>query len=137
MAVTYTFTVDGTVIGSKITSTITHFVVNVDRRCNPRILLTTIFVVAGLFARLVAGGTTTTLTFPLTLSVSSRVKIDPVPFFIMVYVTTSTDFSAPVKCRAGLVMRNVNGCGFASFMHVKLPLGVVAFLVSVFLVPLV
>lgn len=124
-------------MGSNITSGITKFVVNVDRSCNPRMLLTILFVVAGLFARLVAGGTTTTLTFPLTLSLSIRLNISPAPFFIIVYVTTSTDFSAPVNCRAGLVMRNVNGCGFVSFIEVKLPLGLVAFLVSVFLVPLV
>lgn len=124
-------------MGSKMTSKITDCVVNLDRGCKPRILLTVLFVVAGLFARLVAGGTTTTLTFPLTLTVSRRLKISPAPFFIIVYVTTSTDFSAPVNCRAGLVIRNVNGCGFASFIHVNLPLGVVAFLVSMFLVPLV
>lgn len=137
MAVTYTFTVDHTVMGSKITSVVTRKVVSVDSSCNPRILLTILFVVAGLFARLVAGGTTTTLTFPLTLSLSGRLKMDPVPFFIIVYVTTSTDFSAPVNCRAGLVIRNVKGCGFASFMHVNLPLGVLAFVVSIVLVPLV
>ncbi len=101
------------------------------------IMLAALYLITNLFTELITNNAAAALAFPLAVSISSKLGIDPTPFFICICFAASAAFSTPIGYQTNLIVQGVGGYKFKDFVKVGLPTNIIVFLLSVFLIPLI
>lgn len=99
------------------------------------IMLAALYLITNIFTELITNNAAAALTFPLAVSISSRLGIDPTPFFVCICFASSAAFSTPIGYQTNLIVQSMGGYRFTDFVKVGLPLNIIVFLLSVFLIP--
>ena len=100
------------------------------------IILAALYIITNLFTELITNNAAAALAFPLAASVSAKLGIDPTPLFICICFAASASFSTPIGYQTNLIVQGMGGYKFTDFVKVGLPLNIIVFLLSVFLIPL-
>lgn len=100
------------------------------------IMLAALFIITNLFTELITNNAAAALAFPLAVSISDKLGCDPTPFFICICFAASAAFSTPIGYQTNLIVQGVGGYRFTDFVKVGLPMNIIVFLLSVFLIPL-
>ncbi len=100
------------------------------------IMLAALYLITNIFTELITNNAAAALAFPLALSIANTLGCDPTPFFICICFAASASFSTPIGYQTNLIVQGVGGYKFTDFVKVGLPLNVMVFLISVFLIPL-
>ncbi len=100
------------------------------------IMLAALYLITNVFTELITNNAAAALAFPLALSISQTLGCDPTPFFMCICFAASASFSTPIGYQTNLIVQGVGGYKFTDFAKVGLPLNIIVFLVSVFLIPL-
>ena len=78
------------------------------------------------------------LAFPLALSISSQMGVSPMPFFVVICMAASASFSTPIGYQTNLIVQGIGNYKFHGFLYASgLPLNIITFLISIFLIPLI
>ena len=77
------------------------------------------------------------LAFPLALSLSVQLGVDPTPFFVVICMAASASFSTPIGYQTNLIVQGIGNYKFMDFVRIGLPLNLITFLISIFLIPLI
>lgn len=101
------------------------------------IMLAALYLITNLFTELITNNAAAALAFPLAVSVSSKLGMDPTPFFICICIAASASFSTPIGYQTNLIVQGIGGYKFMDFVKVGLPMNIILFLMSVFLIPLI
>ena len=101
------------------------------------IILAALFVITNLFTELITNNAAAALAFPLALSVAENLGVNPMPFVVCVCFAASSAFSTPIGYQTNLIVQGVGGYRFTDFVKVGLPMNLIVFILSVFLIPLV
>ena len=94
-------------------------------------------MITNLFTELITNNAAAALSFPIALSVARQLGVDPTPFFVVICMAASASFSTPIGYQTNLIVQGVGGYKFTDFVRIGLPLNVISFLISVFLIPLI
>ncbi len=100
------------------------------------IMLAVLYLITNIFTELITNNAAAALAFPLALSISNTLGVDPTPFFVCICFAASASFSTPIGYQTNLIVQGVGGYKFTDFLKVGLPLNLIVFLLSVFLIPL-
>lgn len=100
------------------------------------IMLAALYLITNVFTELITNNAAAALAFPLALSISNTLGMDPTPFFVCICFAASASFSTPIGYQTNLIVQGVGGYRFTDFVKVGLPLNLIVFLLSVFLIPL-
>jgi len=100
------------------------------------IILAALFLITNIFTELITNNAAAALAFPLALAVSDRLGVNPMPFVICICFAASSSFSTPIGYQTNLIVQGIGGYKFKDFVKVGLPLNIIIFLMSVFLIPL-
>ena len=100
------------------------------------IMLAAIYLITNIFTELITNNAAAALAFPLALSVSQTLGIDPTPFIVCVCFAASASFSTPIGYQTNLIVQGVGGYKFGDFVRVGLPLNIIVFVLSVLLIPI-
>jgi len=100
------------------------------------IMLAALYLITNIFTELITNNAAAALAFPLALSISNELGVDPTPFFVCICFAASAAFSTPIGYQTNLIVQGVGGYKFTDFLKVGLPLNIIVFLLSVFLIPL-
>lgn len=100
------------------------------------IMLAALYIITNLFTELITNNAAAALAFPLAVSISQRLGCDPTPFFVCICFAASAAFSTPIGYQTNLIVQGVGGHRFTDFVKVGLPLNIIVFLISVFLIPM-
>jgi di/tricarboxylate transporter len=73
----------------------------------------------------------------LALALSQQLGVNPTPFFVVICMAASASFSTPIGYQTNLIVQGIGGYKFTDFARVGLPLNIISFLISVFLIPLI
>ena len=103
----------------------------------PYAMLAILFLITNLFTELITNNAAAALSFPLALAVAEKLGVDPMPFFICVCVAASAAFSTPIGYQTNLLVQGIGGYRFTDYVKVGLPLNIIVFLISVFVIPLI
>ena len=103
----------------------------------PYALLAIVFLITNLFTELITNNAAAALSFPVALSVASQLGVDPKPFFVVICLAASASFSTPIGYQTNLIVQGVGGYKFMDFVKIGLPLNIITFTISVFVVPLI
>ncbi len=100
------------------------------------IMMAALYLITNMFTELITNNAAAALSFPLAVSISNKLGMDPTPFFICICVAASASFSTPIGYQTNLIVQGVGGYKFTDFVKVGLPMNIIVFLLSVFLIPL-
>lgn len=103
----------------------------------PYVLLAIIFIITNIFTELITNNAAAALSFPIALSVANQLNVDPTPFFVVICMAASASFSTPIGYQTNLIVQGVGGYKFMDFVKIGLPLNVISFLISIFVIPLI
>jgi len=59
------------------------------------------------------------------------------PFFVVICMAASASFSTPIGYQTNLIVQGIGNYKFTDFVRIGLPLNIIAFLISIFLIPLI
>ncbi|MBP3512834.1 MAG: SLC13/DASS family transporter [Prevotella sp.] len=115
---------------------IADYIIGMTDSLGPYALLAVIYVITNLFTELITNNAAAALSFPIALAVAEKLGVDPTPFFVVICMAASAAFSTPIGYQTNLIVQGVGGYKFTDFVKVGLPLNLIVFLLSVFLIPL-
>ena len=101
------------------------------------VILAALFLITNIFTELITNNAAAALAFPLALSVAEKLGANPMPFVVCICFAASSAFSTPIGYQTNLIVQGVGGYKFTDFVKVGLPMNIIVFVLSVFLIPLV
>lgn len=103
----------------------------------PYALLAILFIITNIFTELVTNNAAAALSFPIALSVATQLGVNPTPFFVVICMAASASFTTPIGYQTNLIVQGVGGYKFTDFVRIGLPLNIISFLISVFVIPMI
>ena len=98
-------------------------------------MMAILFLITNLFTELITNNAAAALSFPLALSVAEKLECNPMPFFICICMAASAAFCTPIGYQTNLLVQGIGGYKFTDYVKVGLPLNIIFFLISVFVIP--
>lgn len=130
------FAISKAMTNSGFAAFIAEYIIGMTDRLGPYALLAVIFIVTNLFTELITNNAAAALAFPIALEVANHLGVSPTPFFIVICMAASASFSTPIGYQTNLIVQGVGGYKFTDFVKIGLPLNIIVFLLSIFLIPL-
>jgi di/tricarboxylate transporter len=121
---------------SGLADMVAHQIIGMTDTLGPYALLAILFIITNLFTEIITNNAAAALAFPIAISVAHQLGVCPTPFFIVICVAASSSFSTPIGYQTNLIVQGVGGYKFTDFVKVGLPLNILVFLISVFLIPI-
>ena len=131
------FAISKAMENSGFASMIARHIISMADDLGPYALLAIIFIITNIFTELITNNAAAALSFPIALSVATQLGVDPTPFFVVICMAASASFSTPIGYQTNLIVQGVGGYKFTDFVKVGLPLNLITFLISVFVIPMI
>ncbi len=113
------------------------YIISMSHSYGPYALLAMLYLITNAVTELITNNAAAALGFPVALSVALQLGVDPTPFFITVCIAASAAFSTSIGYQTNLIVQGVGGYKFTDFVKIGLPLNVICFLISIFIIPLI
>ncbi len=131
------FAISRAMENSGVADLIAKGIITMSQNYGPHVLLAVLFLITNLFTELITNNASAALAFPLALSLSSQLGVNPMPFFVVICMAASASFSTPIGYQTNLIVQGIGNYKFTDFVRVGLPLNIITFLLSVTLIPLI
>ncbi|ASB48942.1 SLC13 family permease [Alkalitalea saponilacus] len=102
----------------------------------PIVVLATIYIITNVFTELITNNAAAALVFPIALSAGQQMGVDPKPFFVAICMASSASFSTPIGYQTNLIIQSIGNYKYTDFVKIGLPLNIIAFIVSLTVIPL-
>ncbi|MCD8261309.1 MAG: anion permease [Bacteroides sp.] len=131
------FAISKAMVNSGFADYIAAEIITMSDRYGPHVLLAIIFIITNVFTEIITNNAAAALAFPLSLSIAQQLGVDPMPFFVTVCIAASSSFSTPIGYQTNLIVQGFGNYKFTDFVKIGLSLNILAFLISIFLIPLI
>lgn len=131
------FAISKAMVNSGVADAVAAYIIGLCDHYGPHVLLAAVFIITNLFTELITNNAAAALAFPLALSISSQLGVNPMPFFVTICMAASASFSTPIGYQTNLIVQGIGNYKFTDFVRIGLPLNIITFLISVFLIPLI
>lgn len=131
------FAISKAMVNSGVADVVASYIIGLTEHYGPQVLLAAVFIITNLFTELITNNAAAALAFPLALSISSQMGVSPMPFFVVICMAASASFSTPIGYQTNLIVQGIGNYKFTDFVRIGLPLNIIAFLISIFLIPLI
>lgn len=116
---------------------ITDVVLHLAGRENPTALLAAIYLVTAILTECMSNNGAAVLIAPIAIATAQSIGLDPKPFLVAVTFAASTSFATPVGYQTNTMVYNAGGYRFSDFLRVGVPLNLIFWGASVYLIPLI
>ena len=130
------FAISKAMTNSGMADLIADYIIGLSHNYGPYVLLAILYIVTNVITELITNNAAAALAFPLALSIANQLGIDPTPFFIVICIAASAGFTTPIGYQTNLIVQGIGNYKFTDFVRVGLPLNIIVFLISIFLIPL-
>ena len=124
-------------VNSGVADVVARFIIGMSYHYGPHVLLAAVFIITNLFTELITNNAAAALSFPIALSVATQLGVDPTPFFVVICMAASASFSTPIGYQTNLIVQGIGSYKFTDFVKIGLPLNLITFLISVFVIPMI
>lgn len=131
------FAISKAMVNSGVADLVAGYIIEMSHHYGPQVLLAAVFIITNLFTELITNNAAAALAFPLALSISSQMGVNPMPFFVTICMAASASFSTPIGYQTNLIVQGIGNYKFTDFVRIGLPLNIITFLISVFVIPLI
>ncbi|MFI3292951.1 MAG: SLC13 family permease [Rikenellaceae bacterium] len=104
---------------------------------SPYVLLAILYLVTNLFTELITNNAAAALSFPIAISITSQLGLNPMPFFVAICIASSASFCTPIGYQTNLIVQNIGNYKYLDFVRIGLPLNIITFILSIILIPLI
>ena len=131
------FAISKAMVNSGVADAVAKYIIGLTEHYGPTVLLAVMFIITNLFTELITNNAAAALAFPLALSISSQLGVSPTPFFVVICMAASASFSTPIGYQTNLIVQGIGSYKFTDFVKIGLPLNLITFLISVFVIPMI
>jgi di/tricarboxylate transporter len=103
----------------------------------PYFLLAIIYLITMILTEIASNAATAIIMTPITLTLAASFGFDPKPFIFAVCYAASASFITPVGYQTNLMVFGPGGYRYSDYIRVGLPLGVILWIVSVAIIPMI
>ena len=103
---------------------------------SPWAVLAVLYITTNLITEFITNNAAAAFAFPVALSASAHLGVDPMPFFVAICIAASCSFSSPIGYQTNMIVQGIGNYRFRDFVRIGLPLNLIAFVVSMVLIPL-
>ena len=100
-------------------------------------LLAGIYLITTTLTEVLSNNAAAVLLSTLAIGVAQSLGLDPRPFLIAIAVAASASFATPIGYQTNTYVYGVGGYRFSDFARIGIPLNILAFIVSMIVIPLV
>ena len=129
------FAISKAMENSGVADLLAGYIIGLSHDYGPYVLLAALFIITNVFTELITNNAAAALSFPLALSISSQLGVSPMPFFVVICMAASASFSTPIGYQTNLIVQGIGNYKFTDFVRIGLPLNIITFLISVFVIP--
>ena len=115
---------------SGVADLLAGYIIDLSRSHGPYILLAVLFIITNIFTELITNNAAAALSFPLALSLSQQLGVNPMPFFVVICMAASASFSTPIGYQTNLIVQGIGNYKFTDFVRIGLPLNIITFLIN-------
>lgn len=109
--------------------------INFSKGFGPIGILAALYLLTAIFTEIITNNAAAALIFPIALSASQQLGIDPKPFFVTIAIAASASFSTPIGYQTNLIVQAIGNYKFRDYLKIGLPLNLLAFILSMLLIP--
>ncbi len=131
------FAVSKAMMNSGIADQIATTIISIADDYGPHAILAAIYLITNLFTEVITNNAAAALTFPISIAVASQLGIDPQPLFVTICIAASASFATPIGYQTNLIVQSVGNYKFTDYVRIGLPLNIIVFILSIFLIPLI
>ncbi|MFT6236450.1 MAG: di/tricarboxylate transporter [Lentimonas sp.] len=99
-------------------------------------MLAFVYIITSTFTEFLSNNAAIALMVPITLGIATTLGIDPRPLVVGACIAASASFATPIGYQTNTYVYGVGGYKFFDFTKVGLPLNIICFTVTVFVVPM-
>lgn len=129
------FAISKAMTNSGLADLIANFIIGLSNDHGPYVLLAILYIITNIITELITNNAAAALAFPLALSLATQLGVDPMPFFIVICIAASAGFTTPIGYQTNLIVQGIGNYKFTDFVRMGLPLNIIVFLISIFLIP--
>lgn len=129
------FAISKAMENSGVADLLASYIIGLSHSYGPYVLLAVMFIITNIFTELITNNAAAALSFPLALSLSNQLGVSPMPFFVVICMAASASFSTPIGYQTNLIVQGIGNYKFTDFVRIGLPLNIITFLISVFVIP--
>lgn len=102
----------------------------------PFVGVTVIYLITSILTELMSNTATAAIVVPIAITMANNFGVDPKPFVLAVAFAASTSFSTPIGYQTNTMIFASGGYKFFDFMRAGIPLNVIFWIISSFLIPI-
>lgn len=106
-----------------------------DDHLSAMLMLAVCYLVTAILTELLSNNATVVVMTPIAIGLATSLGVDPRPFIIATCVAASASFSTPIGYQTNTYVYSVGGYRFGDFMKVGLPLALLYFVGSLYIIP--
>ena len=129
------FAISKAMENSGVSNILAQYIIGLSASYGPYVLLAILFIITNIFTELITNNAAAALSFPIALSLSQQLGVNPMPFFVVICMAASASFSTPIGYQTNLIVQGIGNYKFTDFLRIGLPLNIITFLISIFVVP--
>lgn len=129
------FAISKAMENSGVADLLASYIIGLSHSHGPYVLLAAMFIITNIFTELITNNAAAALSFPLALSISQQLGVSPMPFFVVICMAASASFSTPIGYQTNLIVQGIGNYKFTDFVRIGLPLNIITFLISIFVIP--
>lgn len=128
---------DSTGASLMIAESMIHFVQNfAPEHLQNILMLAFVYIITSTFTEFLSNNAAIALMVPIALGIATTLGIDPRPLVVGACIAASASFATPIGYQTNTYVYGVGGYRFFDFTKVGLPLNIICFIVTVFVVPI-
>lgn len=102
---------------------------------NPLLALVAVYLATMFCTELITNNAAAVLMFPIALNTATNLGANPTPFVIVVMIAASASFLSPFGYQTNMMVYGVGGYRVVDYIKFGLPLSLIVFAVTIFVVP--
>jgi di/tricarboxylate transporter len=103
----------------------------------PYVMLAVMYLMCSFLTEILSNNATAALLAPVGISIAITMGVDPRSFLVVTAIASSASFSTPIGYQTNTLVYGVGGYRFSDFLKFGLPLNLMYFAGSIFLVPMI
>ncbi len=108
-----------------------HYIIAAGGSFNTIGILTGIFLITSAYANIITNNATAALVFPIVLSVTTEMQVDPRPFILLMAIAASSSFATPISYQTNVMVYGPGGYRFRDFLRIGIPMQLVVMVIAI------
>lgn len=109
--------------------------INFAKGFGPIGIMAALYIITALSTEIITNNAAAAVVFPIALAAAQQLNIDPKPFFVTITIAASASFATPIGYQTNLIVQAIGNYKFTDYLKIGLPLNIIAFIVSMLLIP--